>query len=609
MPLTIHSILVFTLIIISHSAAAQNIPEKKDSTNYHQNVEPDSIRGKMTRFLYRLFYAPDALENREIKESIKPKQKSYSGFNGKPIREIQIEILDPFRISNSETSGSLKRNFSKTGNKLHLKTRQNTIRNLLLFKQNQLFDSLLVKESERLLRSMDYISDVSFYVSESSEFNDSVDIFIRATDKWSFVPVLATSRELLRIEITEDNFLGLGHAFKNGLSYHKTTDHRAFKTSYDIPNVLNKYLAFSLQFGEDQYGNITKSVSMNRSFYSAYTRWAGGMNVAQHFFKDSIFENDSIQMLQSFKYNTQDIWAGYAYQLFKGNTEDIRSTSFISTFRFLRIRYLEKPLEMYDMQKLFANEDFYLVSFGISTRKYLRDKYIFEFGIPEDVPIGKVFSLTSGYQIKNNNERLYLQTQISIGNYYPWGYFNGNIQIGTFIRSAKAEQGTLKLGINYFTGIFDIGNWKVRQFVKAQTTFGLNRIVNEKLTLNEGFGIDGFHSSMLKGTKRILLTLQTQTYAPWNYIGFYFGPYISCSFGMLGDSENGFKSKNIYSSLSLGVLIKNVTLAISTLQISIGYYPNIPGVGNNIFKFNSIKTTDFGFQDYEIGKPETTVFR
>jgi hypothetical protein len=607
--LSVHSILVLALIIFSNFAVAQHIPEKNDSTNQHQDVESDSAQSKLTRFLYRQLYSPDATETREIKESVKPKQKSYSDFNGKPIRVIHIEILDPFKISNSETSGSLKRFVLKTGNNLHLKTRQNTIRNLLLFKQNQLFDSLLVKESERLLRSLDYISNVSFYIFESTESNDSLDILISATDNWSFIPAMTVSRKLFRVEITEDNFLGLGHVFRNAYSSDKTTDHQAFITSYDIPNVFNKYIALSLRFGEDQFGNITKSVSIHRPFYSVYTKWAGGMNVGQHFFKDSIFESDSIQMLQSFKYNTQDLWAGYAFQLFKGNTENLRSTSFVSALRYLRIRYLETPLEIDDKQQLFTNEDFYLLSFGVSTRKFIQDKFIFEFGIPEDVPIGKVLSLTGGYQIKNNNERLYLSSQISIGNYYPWGYFNGNIQYGTFFRSAKAEQGTLKVGINYFTGLFDIGNWKFRQFVKAQTTFGLKRILNEKLTLNEGFGIDGFYSTMLKGTNRILLTLQTQSYAPWNYIGFYFGPYISCSFGMLGDSENGFKNSNVYSYLSLGVLIKNVTLAISTLQISVGFYPIIPGVGNNVFKFNSFKTTDFGFQDYEIGKPETTVFR
>jgi len=605
---TIFTILVLAIILVSHFSVAQNIPDKKDSTDHYQNIDSDSGRSKFTKFLFKVLYEPDTLETRKIKESKKPVQESYSGFNGKPIRVIQIEILDPFRISNAETTGSLKRFFSKTGNTLHVKSRQNTIRNLLLFKQNQLFDSLLVKESERLLRSLEYINDVSFYITVSPESNDSVDIFICATDNWSFVPELTSTGQFFNISIYEDNFMGLGHMFKNSVSLIKSSDHWVYKTSYDIPNVLNKYLAFSLQFGEDQYGNITKSVSINRSFYSAYTKWAGGINVAQLFFKDSIYASDSLQMLQNFKYNAQDIWAGYAFQLFKGNTEDIRSTSLISTFRFSRIRYLEKPQAIYDMQHLFTNEDFYMIGFGISTRKFLRDKYVFQFGIPEDIPIGKVLSLNGGYQIKNFNERLYLRTQISIGNYYHWGYFSGNIQYGTFFRSAKTEQGTLKVGMNYFTGLFEIGNWKFRQFVKVQTTFGINRFRNEKLTLNEGFGIDGFYSTMLNGTKRILLTLQTQSYAPWNYIGFYFGPYLSCSFGMLGDSFNGFKNKNVYSQLSLGVLIKNVTLAISTLQISVAFYPSIPGVGQNIFKFNSFKTTDFGFQDYEIRKPETTVF-
>jgi hypothetical protein len=83
-------------------------------------------------------------------------------------------------------SGSL--NFSSTGNKLHVKTRTSTIRNLLLFRENQVFDSLLVKESERLVRSSNYITDVSFYVSETSENSDSVDVFIRELDKWSIIP-------------------------------------------------------------------------------------------------------------------------------------------------------------------------------------------------------------------------------------------------------------------------------------------------------------------------------------------------------------------------------------------------------------------------------------
>jgi len=107
----------------------------------------------------------------------------------------------------------------------------------------------------------------------------------------------------------------------------------------------------------------------------------------------------------------------------------------------------------------------------------------------------------------------------------------------------------------------------------------------------------------------MLLTLQTQSYAPWNFIGFRFGPYFNFSLGMLGNESTGFKNSKLYSQIGFGVLINNLNLVMNTFQISIAFYPSIPGIGNNIFKINSLKTTDFGFNDFEIGKPVTVRFQ
>ena len=106
-----------------------------------------------------------------------------------------------------------------------------------------------------------------------------------------------------------------------------------------------------------------------------------------------------------------------------------------------------------------------------------------------------------------------------------------------------------------------------------------------------------------------MLTFQTQSYSPWNFIGFRFGPYFICSFGMLGNETSGFKNSKAYSQVGLGVLIKNDNLVINTFQISLSFYPSIPGNGNNVFKINSFETQDFGFRDFEIGKPATIVFQ
>ena len=115
----------------------------------------------------------------------------------------------------------------------------------------------------------------------------------------------------------------------------------------------------------------------------------------------------------------------------------------------------------------------------------------------------------------------------------------------------------------------ELGKWKFRQFAKPQVTIGIHRLTTDSLTLNDGYGMDGFNSPELSGTSRLLFTLQTQSYAPWNLIGFHFGPFLIFSLGMLGDPVTGFKNNKVYSQIALGVLIKNENLIFSTFQISI----------------------------------------
>jgi hypothetical protein len=103
--------------------------------------------------------------------------------------------------------------------------------------------------------------------------------------------------------------------------------------------------------------------------------------------------------------------------------------------------------------------------------------------------------------------------------------------------------------------------------------------------------------------------MQTQAYSPWNLIGFNFGPCLIYSLGFLGDQGKGFKSSKVYSQLGFGVLIKNENLVFGTFQISISFYPIIPGIGQDVFKFNAFSTTGFGFRDFVIGKPVVAVYQ
>jgi hypothetical protein len=197
----------------------------------------------------------------------------------------------------------------------------------------------------------------------------------------------------------------------------------------------------------------------------------------------------------NYKFRSQDFWVANAIQIFRGSTEEDLATNLIFAFRYLRVRYYEKPTYTRDPLHIYSSEDFYLAAIGISTRKYVQDTYIFKYGTIEDVPVGKALELTGGYQLRTNSWRPYLGVRFSIGNYHEWGYLSTNIDFGTFFRNSNPEQGAITAGINYFTGLFEVRKWKFRQFVKPQITIGMNRFSYDTLTLNDGLWTERLQQS------------------------------------------------------------------------------------------------------------------
>ena len=104
--------------------------------------------------------------------------------------------LDPTGTSISDTSRHPHSVLQKTVNKIHIESRRRTILNYVLIKRNDSLDILLLKESERLLRSTGFIRDVRMELRAVSGTHDSVDIYIYSQDYWSIRPdiVASTSR-------------------------------------------------------------------------------------------------------------------------------------------------------------------------------------------------------------------------------------------------------------------------------------------------------------------------------------------------------------------------------------------------------------------------------
>jgi hypothetical protein len=305
------------------------------------------------------------------------------------------------------------------------------------------------------------------------------------------------------------------------------------------------------------------------------------------------------------KYESQDFWGGHSVQIFKGNTESNRATNFVTTARFFNKKYTDKPVVGIDSLGVYSTEKLYLTSLGISSRRYIQEKYVFNFDVVEDIATGFVCSVTTGFQNKNTKNRLYFGGKLAFGNYYNFGYIGTDFEYGTFFNGSITEQSAYNLSLTYFTNLIDAGKWKFRQFIKPQAIIGTKRINSntDKLSLNGDSGIPGFSSNQLYGTKKLLLTFQTQGYSPWQLVGFRMNPYLSYTMGMLGQQNIGFSKSQLFSELAIGFIISNDYWVFSNFQISFSYFPSLPSDMPAPFKTNSFRTYDFGLQDFEIAKP------
>lgn len=599
-------VLFLLLSFCTFSFSQTNLPKKKSSEVY-RDIQTYSKKRKFTKLLHKLIFEP--INPKKKKKKIVTNQ--YKNFEGKIIRNINIITLDPFGFSEIDSTRKPKNWAEQTGNRLHLKTKNLAIQNLILIRKNKPLDSLLLKESERLIRTQKYVNKISINVLQTDKNADSVDVYIRVLDSWSIIPKASVSNSKTTLEFNEKNFMGIGHEFSNKYTNRSSDGKKGYNFIYGIPNIKNTYIKTTFKYNIDLNSNHEKSITIDRPFYTPYAKWAGGIYFDQQYRKDTLQDGNQVYAQQNFKYNSQDYWIAHAFTLYKENAENDQTTNLILSGRFLNINYLDSPSSEYDAIDFFSNEKFVFSGIGVTSRKYIQEKYIFRNGIIEDVPIGKIFGITGGYQYKNKIGRYYLGTQMSFGNFYDWGFLSTNFELGTFFeKSNGTNQSAFSFQANYFTDLLEFGKWKLRQFVKPQLILGRNRLnsIGDKLNINENNGIQGFNSAEY-GTEKMVLTLQTQLYSPWNLWGFRVNPYFNYSVATLGTPEKGLFKNQFYSKIGIGFLINNDYLVFSSFQISLSYYPSIPDIGNNIFQTNSFETRDFGFQDFELAKPRTVIFK
>lgn len=603
----IGTLLSFSQITDSLNIVKEDSAKIEKNQQFYQKINDFFKKRKITQNIHNFLF-----ENQNRPESAKSAQKelnrNYSKYQGKIIRNIEITTLDPFGFDEKDLTITPSKKIDIYGNALHTKTKSSTIKKLLFFSENTRMDSMLLKESERLLREQRYIRRALIRPVEIAAVSDSVDVQITVLDSWSMFVDSDLTDKRGWVRLSERNLFGLGHeASITYRQYFKKFSDNGKGIYYRAKNIRNTQIDAITSYYDD-LGEFSKRLAFERPLYSPYARWTGSIGHYDTRYKEEIYIADSLQHIFLRK-KIYDMYAGYVIPLEIKKAGEL--SSLIISTRYRKTHFAELPSNYYNSENFYSDETFYLTKINIEKASFAQDRYIFKHGDIEDVSIGHSLFVTSGVFEKHNLLQPYFGLGGSLANYTPSGYFSIHLEGGSLFINGKNKQTTIRGESNYFSNLFMIGNWHLRQFFKTSFVVGLNRTShpNDRVSINGIYGIDDFRSNVYDGTRKLILTSQTQTYSPFDWFGFRFNPFFVVDVGLIGRENKPFFQTEIYPKLALGFYISNDYLVFQNFQFSLCFFPKMPGVGSNIFKITNTQNDDFRLQNFGYKPPNMVIYK
>jgi len=575
------NILALILFLCSVSFVSAQEKEKKDSIYY--KIEKYSDKRKFTKFIHRFIFRREA---DSVSVKTRTEKETQASYDGKHIRNIKIETIDPFGYNTKKKKEKAKW-YDWFTNHLHSNTRISTVNNYLLFKKGEEYNAQKLYESERLLREMPFVNRVKISIADSTSTKDSIDVVVQVLDSWSLKPRGSFSGSKIGMGVTEENFLGLGHE-ANFLYRNDSKQNQDYLMgSYTAYNLFGSYINAQVLGERDFYKNERINFNARRDFFSPLTKWAGGFSF-EYFMRNvslPMVDRSALPEVQ-IKVYSQDLWGGYQIPV-SANPEERVSSNIAFIGRFQNYQYKDSPgIDQFDYFKTYSS---LLGSVGFIQRKFAVEKNIFQYELPEDISYGNSLSVTAGVLSRSKEIMPYAGISAGYGEFTKIGYFNLKAQFGRFFNEDSQNRESFRLDGTYFTNLMDWKFAKVRHFFAPTLALGNpqhNYSYRDRINLSARDEFPVYNADYI-GTKKLVLRYQLQLFVNKTWKNFHFSPYLTTAVGWLAMPNDSLMKTNANTKIGIGVLINNPYLVFNRIQISFTYYPKVPFDNNSVFDFNS----------------------
>ncbi len=591
-------------ILLLPDSIVQRIRQQAGETDFYLKLKERLSRKKATRELYDALVSEKDKKKPPARAVVPPHVLKYNEAKGKIIRAIRFKKLDVFGTSINDTTRYSDQWLVKFANAFHVNTHSRIIRNNIFFETGDRLDPDALKDSERYLRSLDYIKDARIIVIDRGD-SDQVEILIITKDVFSLsADINYSDIDKFRLGITDNNILGFGHELRNEILYDAENDPEiGYAGRYRINSIGKTFIRADMEFVTseplDRFG-----VRFERQFITPEIRWAGGVSAFGDR-RELGYEYPDTTIYFDVGQDEQELWLGHSLVLQEEG--EIRSNLILSGL-YANHDYYERPFVSADTNQLFLDRQLYMMSFGVSQRYYEKGRLIAAFGRTEDIPLGYTAQLLIGHERNELYSRNYWGGRVEAGTFTNLGYFRPVVEVGGYLRDGDWEQALIRVQTGYFSNLYRFNKFQFRQFFSIGYTTGINRYTNEYIWLDEDTDVRGLEDNFLRGSKKLRFNWETVAFTPYYVLGFRFALFAFADLAIINDVNKNLFDNKLYQGYGIGVRVRNDNLAINELQIRLAFYPN-PAPGDSRFGADFSGRPTVNIPDLRIDKPLPIQYR
>ncbi len=235
------------------------------------------------------------------------KQIDYQRYAGYEIAGISTVTLPIFNEADPKENNWLYR----AANTLHIDTRATTVKRQLIFSTGEALDPKIIRETERELRSKDYLVDAMILPRKVCK--NRIYLLVVVRDVWTLTPSASASRSggenKSGFGVTEQNLLGSGQTLS--LGYFRDSDRNGKIFRFRHPNIIGDHTRLHLRY-EDNSDGDARGFNLVRPFPELDSTWSAGFSFNDRTETKTIEVNDEVVNEYSRHDEDWDLYAGFS---------------------------------------------------------------------------------------------------------------------------------------------------------------------------------------------------------------------------------------------------------------------------------------------------------